>query len=63
VLSSQPVERREDADGKVRKNVEGLTNPPKIRRCSHAGKIDGRARKEVHGKHPQVRPSFRSLII
>jgi hypothetical protein len=46
VLSSQSVERREDADGKVHKNVGGLTDPPKIRRCSHAGKIDGRVRKE-----------------
>jgi hypothetical protein len=40
------VEGCEDAGGKVRKNVGGLANPPKIRRCSCARKMGGGARKE-----------------
>jgi hypothetical protein len=64
VLSDQSLEGREDAGRedageKVRKNVGGLMNPPKIRRCSRAGKMDGGSRKEgqddlqsLHGKHP-----------
>jgi hypothetical protein len=46
VLSGQSVEGREDASEKARKNIGGLVNPPKIRRCSSAGKMDGGARKE-----------------
>jgi hypothetical protein len=59
VLSDQSLEGCEDAGEKVRKNVGGLMNPPKIRRCSRAGKMDGGSRKEgqddlqsLHGKHP-----------